>query len=130
MIALDRSSPISCGRFARLRGDDAVVRDGLRKIVGEVLPVREFVVARFRVESREAPPVDDEVTGVEAAVLGENAAAREEAIGVVAGSAGTHDDLSHVFEMAGMGEPIGLERRGRGIQFVEEERIDEPRRRV
>ena len=83
VIALDRSAPVRRDRFARLMDDHAVVGHGLRIVVGQMLPVGELLVPRAGIQGQETAMVDDEVQGVVVAVLAEDAAAGEQAIGVV-----------------------------------------------
>ncbi len=74
--------------------------------------------------------IDDEVESVVMAVLRQSSAAGEQAVGVVRSGAGAHEDLSHVLEMAGVRQPLRLERFGRPFQVGEQERVDEPRNGV
>jgi len=110
VVLLDRAAPVPGGRLARLVDDDAIVGDRLGVVVGQVEAVLDLFVARARVESQEAAVVDDEVQGVEMAVLPEDAAAGEQAIGVGRARAGSHEDLAHGVELPCVRETLRRER--------------------
>ena len=105
MAALDGPAPVPCGRLAGLVHHDTVVTDGLGEVVGKVLAVVKLLVARPGIEGEVPAVVDDEVERVVMAVLREDAAAREEAVGGAGIRSRAHEDLPHVLEVPGMGQP-------------------------
>ena len=93
-----------------------------------MLPVRELIVARAGIQRQEAAMVDDEVERIEVPMLCERAAAREQTVGVVRPGAAAEEHLSHVLEMAGLGQQVRNETRRRRVQVGPEKRIEEPTR--
>lgn len=91
-----------------------------------MLTVDLLVVPGPTVEGQVSAAVDDEVEGVIVAVLVENAAAGEEAVGVLGACARAHVDLPHRLEVAGLRRSLGMEGLRRALQVRQQEGVDEP----
>ena len=112
MVAHHGSAPVAGGRFARLMNHHAIVRRRLREVIGQVLAIRELVVARAGVQGQKSAVIEDEAQGVIVPMLRECAAARKQTIRVLFSSAAAHHHLPHVLEVPRLGQGSGAKRSG------------------